>query len=45
MGFRGYYENKPHFLKSIPFAIANLQYLLENKGSASCGFTDAEGSS
>jgi aminoglycoside/choline kinase family phosphotransferase len=30
-GFRGYYENKPHFLKSIPFAIANLQYLLENK--------------
>lgn len=28
-GFRGYYENKPHFLKSIPFAIANLQYLLE----------------
>ncbi len=30
-GFRGYYENKPHFLKSIPFAITNLQYLLENK--------------
>jgi aminoglycoside/choline kinase family phosphotransferase len=30
-GFRGYYENKPHFLKSIPFAIANLQYLLETK--------------
>jgi aminoglycoside/choline kinase family phosphotransferase len=29
-GFRGYYENKPHFLKSIPFAIANLQYLIEN---------------
>jgi aminoglycoside/choline kinase family phosphotransferase len=28
-GFRGYYENKPHFLRSIPFAIANLQYLLE----------------
>ncbi|MCX6243726.1 MAG: phosphotransferase [Bacteroidetes bacterium] len=30
-GFRGYYENKPHFLKSIPFAVANLEYLLENK--------------
>jgi aminoglycoside/choline kinase family phosphotransferase len=30
-GFRGYYENKPHFLKSIPFAIANLQYLLDTK--------------
>jgi aminoglycoside/choline kinase family phosphotransferase len=30
-GFRGYYENKNHFLKSIPYAITNLQYLLENK--------------
>jgi aminoglycoside/choline kinase family phosphotransferase len=30
-GFRGYYENKPHFLKSIPYAISNLQYLLEKK--------------
>jgi len=30
-GFRGYYENKPHFLKSIPFAVANLQSLLEKK--------------
>jgi aminoglycoside/choline kinase family phosphotransferase len=30
-GFRGYYENKPHFLKSIPFAIGNLQYLLDTK--------------
>ena len=30
-GFRGYYENKPHFLKSIPFAMANLQSLLEKK--------------
>jgi aminoglycoside/choline kinase family phosphotransferase len=28
-GFRGYYENKTHFLRSIPFAIANLQYLLD----------------
>ncbi len=29
-GFRGYYENKPHFLQSIPYAIANLEYLLKN---------------
>jgi aminoglycoside/choline kinase family phosphotransferase len=30
-GFRGYYENKPHFLKSIPFAVGNLEYLLKTK--------------
>jgi aminoglycoside/choline kinase family phosphotransferase len=30
-GFRGYYENKPHFLKSIPYAIENLRILLENE--------------
>ena len=30
-GFRGYYENKPHFLQSIPFALRNLQYLRENQ--------------
>jgi aminoglycoside/choline kinase family phosphotransferase len=30
-GFRGYYENKPHFLKSIPFAIENLEHLLNAK--------------
>jgi len=29
-GFRGYYENKPHFLQSIPFAMRNLRYLREN---------------
>ena len=28
-GFRGYYENKPHFLQSIPFALRNLRYLRE----------------
>jgi aminoglycoside/choline kinase family phosphotransferase len=30
-GFRGYYENKPHFLKSIPFAVANIEHLLKKK--------------
>jgi aminoglycoside/choline kinase family phosphotransferase len=29
-GFRGYYERKTHFLKSIPYAIANLEWILEN---------------
>ena len=27
-GFRGYFEKKPHFLQSIPYAIANLRKLL-----------------
>ena len=27
-GFRGFYEKKEHFLKSIPFALKNLEYLL-----------------
>ena len=27
-GFRGYYENKNHFLQSIPFAMQNLEVLL-----------------
>lgn len=30
-GFRGYFENKPHFLKSIPFAVKNLGRLLERE--------------
>lgn len=27
-GFRGYFEKKPHFMQSVPFAIANLRSLL-----------------
>ncbi|OQY02769.1 MAG: phosphotransferase enzyme family protein [Bacteroidetes bacterium 4572_117] len=30
-GFRGFYEKKSHFLRSIPFAIQNLEYLLDTK--------------
>ncbi|MCX6251710.1 MAG: phosphotransferase [Bacteroidetes bacterium] len=29
-GFRGYYENKSHFLKSIPYAVENLKLLLDD---------------
>ncbi len=29
-GFRGYFEKKPHFLQSIPFAMENLRGLLKN---------------
>lgn len=29
-GFRGYFEKKPHFLQSIPYAIENLRRLLKD---------------
>lgn len=28
-GFRGYFEKKPHFMQSVPFALANLRELLK----------------
>lgn len=30
-GFRGYFEKKPHFMQSVPFAIANLRALLKEE--------------
>lgn len=30
-GFRGYFEKKPHFIQSVPFALNNLRELLEEK--------------
>jgi aminoglycoside/choline kinase family phosphotransferase len=29
-GFRGFYERKPHFLQSVPYALKNLSWLLEH---------------
>ena len=29
-GFRGYYERKPHFLESVPYALKNVRWLLNN---------------
>ncbi len=31
-GFRGFYEKKEHFLKSIPLAVENIEYLLKHFG-------------
>lgn len=28
-GFRGYFEKKPHFMQSVPFAVENLRQLLD----------------
>jgi aminoglycoside/choline kinase family phosphotransferase len=28
-GFRGFYERKPHFLQSVPYALKNVRWLLE----------------
>src|ERR1700756_1158550 len=29
-GFRGFYERKPHFLQSVPYALKNIRWLLHN---------------
>jgi len=29
-GFRGFYERKPHFLQSVPYALRNIAWLLHN---------------
>jgi aminoglycoside/choline kinase family phosphotransferase len=31
-GFRGFYERKPHFLQSVPYALENVRWLLQNVG-------------
>ena len=32
-GFRGYFEKKPHFLASVPYALSNLRKLLQKPSS------------
>ncbi len=34
-GFRGYFEKKPHFLQSIPFALENLREVMERSDFSS----------
>jgi hypothetical protein len=29
-GFRGFYERKPHFRQSVPYALKNIRWLLHN---------------
>ena len=29
-GFRGFYERKPHFLQSVPYALRNVRWLIEH---------------
>jgi aminoglycoside/choline kinase family phosphotransferase len=29
-GFRGFYERKPHFLQSVPYALKNVRWILHN---------------
>ena len=37
-GFRGYFEKKPHFIESIPFAIENLRQWLEANAKIAEGY-------
>lgn len=32
-GFRGFYERKPHFLSSIPYALRNIEQLMQTRAS------------